>query len=168
LPQMRGLAAHGTKPLRDAPWTLRCAEPMVIVLRHLVAQDRRQAVHNRGFNVGRTAGNLRIRDIALIVQEEVPDCRVEFSCAAADKRCYRVNCDHLRQTVPSFQPIWDMGGGVRQLCQALRDARLTADEFESPDFQLIAHVRQRLEHGELDASLRCVRGPELSVREVVQ
>ena len=37
------------------------------------------AIHNQTFNVGRTEENYRIREIADIVAETVPGCRVEYA-----------------------------------------------------------------------------------------
>ena len=48
------------------------------------------------FNVGRTDQNYRMRELAEIVAETVPGCRVEYAAdASPDKRCYRVNCDKI-------------------------------------------------------------------------
>lgn len=120
-----------------------------------VAEAPRDAVHGRTFNVGRTADNLRIREIAEIVQQEVPNCRIEYAAGAApDKRCYRVNCDRLPATVPGYQPRWDVRRGVRQIYQALRSRNIATNDFEGPTYQRVAHLQQRLAAGELSRDLR--------------
>ena len=42
----------------------------------------REAIHNETFNVGRTEENYRISELADIVAETVPGCRVEYAPAA--------------------------------------------------------------------------------------
>ena len=62
-------------------------------------------VRGEAFNVGNTADNLQIRDVAEIVGDVVPDCKTAFADgASADTRCYRVDCKKLTNTLPGFQP----------------------------------------------------------------
>ncbi len=115
----------------------------------------REKVHNLAFNVGQTAENFRIRDLAEIVHEAMPDCRVTFSQSAnADPRCYRVNCGRIQAELPGFQPQWNAHRGVEELLQAYRSVGLRLEDFEGPRFKRIDHIRWLLETGRLDASLR--------------
>ena len=62
-------------------------------------------VHNEAFNVGCTEHNYRIRDIAEIVADVVPGCRVEIaSDAGPDTRSYRVNFAKIARVLPAFKP----------------------------------------------------------------
>src|SRR5437870_12890620 len=73
-----------------------------------VLRAPREAVHNQAFNVGATEENYRVRDLAEIVRETVPHCRVEYAQGAGpDKRCYRVDCGKIRRTLPAFRPQWN-------------------------------------------------------------
>src|SRR6185295_1332434 len=57
-----------------------------------------EAVNNQAFNVGQTAHNYRIRDLAEIVASVVPGCTIEYAPdASPDTRNYRVNCDKIRR-----------------------------------------------------------------------
>ena len=44
--------------------------------------------------------------------------------------------------------------GAQQLYAAYKAVGLSLDEFEGPKFQRIAHIREQLAEGRLDASLR--------------
>ena len=86
----------------------------------------REAVHGEAFNVGSTAENYRVRDIAEIVAATVTGSRVTFAeDAGPDKRNYRVNCDKLPAAVPEFQPAWTVARGVEELWQAYQRHGLT-------------------------------------------
>jgi len=114
-----------------------------------------EVVHDRAFNVGRTDENYRIRDIAEIVAETVPDSIVEFAgTASADNRCYRANCDLIQTALPSYQPRWTARRGAEELYGVLRESRLTLQQFEGSTYQRIAHVRMLIETNVLDADLR--------------
>lgn len=114
-----------------------------------------EAVWNEAFNVGSTAHNYRIRDIAEIVTEVVPGSRLTFaSDAGPDKRSYRVDFSKLARVLPDAVPRWDARAGARQLFGAIKSARLTSEEFEGPRYQRIAHIRHLVSTGVLDADLR--------------
>ncbi|MEW6743242.1 MAG: SDR family oxidoreductase [Planctomycetota bacterium] len=125
-----------------------------------VLQAPRSLVHNQAFNVGRTDENFRIREIAEMVRDEVAGSRIEFMPGAGpDTRCYRVNCDRIRNVLPAFEPRWIVRRGIEELHAAYRHQRLTREEFESSRYMRIKHVRRLLEEGRLDASLRWRRVP---------
>ena len=120
-----------------------------------VLKAPRELVHNEAFNVGRTEENFRIRDLATIVGETVPDCEVASAEGAEpDARCYRVNCDKLPKRVPGFQPRWTARMGAKQLYEAYRRVGLTLEEFEGPRYQRLGHIRMLIAEGVLDTSLR--------------
>ena len=99
-------------------------------------------VFNEAFNVGQTAHNYRIRDLAEIVAEAVPGCTIEFAKGAGpDKRSYRVSFEKIRRRLPAFQPQWDARRGAAQLYQAYRTSGLTLEEFEGPRYQRIGHIK---------------------------
>lgn len=113
------------------------------------------AVHSEVFNVGRTEENFRIRELAAIVAETVPGCRIEYAPdGGADKRCYRINCDKIRRILPNFRPQWDARKGARELYNSYRAARLTAADIDSDRYTRVSRIRTLLKAGEIDNSLR--------------
>lgn len=117
----------------------------------------RELVHNNAFNVGVTEDNLQIRDIARIVGQTIPDCSIQFADgASSDARNYRVNCDRLPETLPSFQPQWNARLGAKELYEAYKKYGITLEDFEGPRYQRIGHIRKLIEDGALDADLRFV------------
>ena len=71
-----------------------------------------EAVFNEALNVGRTEHNYRIRDLAEIVAEAVPGCRVEIAPGASpDRRSYRVSFEKIARVLPGFKPTWDPAQG---------------------------------------------------------
>lgn len=112
-------------------------------------------VFNEAFNVGQTAHNYRIRDLAEIVAGVVPNCRIEFADdAGPDTRSYRVSFEKIRTKLPQFKPQWDAKKGAEQLYQAYRTSSLTLEEFEGPRYQRIGHIKKLLAEGILSKDLR--------------
>lgn len=120
-----------------------------------VLRAPREAVHNQVFNVGLNSENYRVRELAEIVAETVPGCRIEYAPGAdADQRCYRVDCRKLPSRLPEFQPQWDARRGARQLYEAYRKFQLRAEDFEGPRFKRVAHIQELQKQGLLSPSLR--------------
>jgi nucleoside-diphosphate-sugar epimerase len=114
-----------------------------------------EAVNNEAFNVGQTAHNYRIRDLAEIVASVVPNCIIEFADdAGPDTRNYRVSCEKIRSVLPAFQPQWDARKGAEQLFAAYRSSGLKLDQFEGPHYQRIAHIKSLLAKGLVSSGLR--------------
>lgn len=112
-------------------------------------------VRNQAFNVGQTGHNYRIRDIAEIVADVVPGCRLEFAPGASpDTRSYRVNFDKIARVLPAFRPQYDARRGAEQLYAAYRQSNLTLEEFEGPRYQRISHIQKLIAEGILAEDLR--------------
>jgi nucleoside-diphosphate-sugar epimerase len=115
----------------------------------------REVVFNEAFNVGQTEHNYRIRDIASIVAQVVPGCRLELAPdAGPDTRSYQVDFGKIARKLPAFRPQWDARRGAEQVHAAYRQAGLTLEEFEGPRYQRIGHIQRLLEDRILDQDLR--------------
>ena len=121
------------------------------------ADAPREAVHNQAFNVGITKENYRVRDLADMVAEIVPDCAVKFADGASpDLRNYNVRCDKIREVLPSFCPTWTVQDGIRELFEAYSANKLTAGDFLSSRYLRIKHVQSLLNGGLLTDDLRLI------------
>jgi nucleoside-diphosphate-sugar epimerase len=127
-----------------------------IALSYVAALEApREAVHDRAFNVGTTTENYQIRELAEIVRDVVPGCRIEYAPdAGADLRCYRVDCNRIARELHGFKPQWTARRGVEQLYDVYRQVGLTLEEFEGERFMRIAHVKKLVDDGLLDGDLR--------------
>ena len=115
----------------------------------------RGLIHNEAFNIGATSENYQIRDLAEIVKDIVPNCRIEYAPdASPDLRCYRVDCTKIAKTLHGFKPQWTARRGAEQLYLAYNNVGLTIEDFEGEKFKRISHVTKLIADGMLDDSLR--------------
>ena len=115
----------------------------------------RQLVHDEAFNVGASAENYRIRDLAEIVEEVVPGARASFATGGGpDERSYRVDCSKIARVLPGFAPQWTVRRGVKQLCDAYARNGLTFEDFTGTRYLRINRIRELQEAGQLDDELR--------------
>jgi nucleoside-diphosphate-sugar epimerase len=123
-----------------------------------VLQAPEEKVFKQAFNVGQSAHNYRIVELAEIVAEVVPNCKIEYSPdAGPDKRSYRVSCEKIHETLPDFKPQWDARKGAQQLYEAYQKMDLSLAEFEGPRYQRIAHIKMLMNEGVIDKELRKVQ-----------
>ena len=113
----------------------------------------RDAVHSQVFNVGDSAQNYQVREIADAVAAVFPDCQLSFGTHGGDDRSYRVNFDRIHERLPGFGCDWDAPRGARQLFDVF-----TRIELDEPTFTGRGHTRLRqLQHliatKQLDADL---------------
>ncbi len=118
-----------------------------------------EAVHNETFNVGRMEENYRVRELATIVAETVPGCRVDYAPGGGpDTRCYRISCEKISRLLPGFRPQWTARKGALELYNAYRAAGLRREDLESGRYTRLRHIKGLLQAGCLDASLRWTDG----------
>jgi nucleoside-diphosphate-sugar epimerase len=114
-----------------------------------------EVVFNEAFNVGQTAHNYRIRDLADIVAKVVPGCSLTFADdAGPDKRSYRVSFEKIKRKLPAFKPQWDARTGAEQLYKAYLTSGVTLEEFEGSRYQRIGHIKKLLAERILGDDLR--------------
>jgi nucleoside-diphosphate-sugar epimerase len=114
-----------------------------------------ELVRNQAFNVGRTAENYRVRELAEFVRQTVPGCEIEYAAdASPDARNYRVSCDKIARVLPGFTPQWTAPRGVQQLYDTFVRHELKVEDFEGPRYRRIDRITSLLADGQLDSWLR--------------
>lgn len=118
----------------------------------------RETIHNQAFNVGVTAENYQVRELAEIVKGTVAGCTLEYAAdAGPDPRSYRVDFGKLVRTFPAFKPRWNASFGAKDLYAALQEADVTLEEFQGRKYIRLAQIRHLLGSDQLDGTLRWVR-----------
>ena len=94
------------------------------------------AVNGEVFNVGATAENYRIHELAAIVAAEFPGCEVTVGPSGGDNRSYRVNFDKIANRLPGFSCRWTARAGAAELRRLFERI-----EFDSATHQFRAYTR---------------------------
>jgi nucleoside-diphosphate-sugar epimerase len=110
----------------------------------------RDIVHNQIFNVGDTAHNYQVREIAEIVAETFPGCQVSFGSSGSDNRSYRVSFEKINSTLPGFKCEWDARRGAKQLFELFSAIQMTPDMFTFRGFTRLKQLEYLLQTGQLD------------------
>jgi nucleoside-diphosphate-sugar epimerase len=115
----------------------------------------RELVHDEAFNVGASAENYTIREIAEAVEQVVPGAKATFAEGSGpDKRSYRVDCSKLARVLPDAAPRWTVPLGAEQLARAYEERGMTREDFAGPRYLRVKRVRELQDAGRLDDELR--------------
>lgn len=112
----------------------------------------RERVHNQVINVGNTQHNYQVREIAEIIAEVFPGCRLRFGERGGDTRSYRVSFDKIGELLPDFRCQWSARDGARQLRALFARIQLSRATFEHPAYTRLKQLRYLLESGQLDSN----------------
>ena len=110
----------------------------------------RDAINNEIFNVGDTAHNYQVREIAQIVAEVFPGCDLSFGDQGADNRSYRVSFEKINTLLPGFSCEWDAERGARQLRSVFERIDLSGEEFTGPGFTRLKRLQELLDTGQIN------------------
>jgi nucleoside-diphosphate-sugar epimerase len=110
----------------------------------------REAVANEVFNVGDTNHNYRVREIAEIVGDVFPGCKVSFGPPSPDNRSYRVSFDKIRKHLPGFKCRWDARRGAEQLHDLFKRIDLTEEVFNYRAFTRLKQLEYLIRTHQID------------------
>ena len=117
----------------------------------------RKQIHNQAFNVGVSGDNYRIRELAEIVRETVPGCKIVYSDGRiSDTRSYRVDFSKLASTFQSTPFKWNARLGALELFETLNKIGLKLDDFQGRRYIRLNQLRALLGSRVVDANLRWV------------
>jgi nucleoside-diphosphate-sugar epimerase len=109
-----------------------------------------EAVHNEIFNVGDTNHNYRVKEVAEIVADVFPGCKLSFGSSGADNRSYRVSFEKIRKHLPGFSCDWDARKGAEQLYRVFKQVDMTSDVFQFRSFTRLKQLEYLLNTQQID------------------
>jgi nucleoside-diphosphate-sugar epimerase len=110
----------------------------------------RDVIHNQIFNVGETANNYQVREIAEIIAGIFKGCQLSFGDSGSDNRSYRVSFDKINTQLPGFKCDWNAQRGAQQLFDLFNQIDLTHETFESRGFTRLKQLEYLLRTQQID------------------
>ena len=116
----------------------------------------KEKVSGEIFNVGSNEDNFSVREIAEMVEEIVPESKIEFSeDASKDSRSYKVNFDKIKNQL-GFKTDWNLKEGVKQIYEILKKKNFSEVDFKDKDFHRMANIKWLIEQEKIDNNLRFI------------
>lgn len=113
-------------------------------------EAKRDIIHNQIFNVGDSAHNYQVKDIAAAVAETFPNCQLSFGIQGSDNRSYKVSFDKINETLPGFKCDWDVRQGAQQLLDLFSLVDLDEETFTFRTFTRLKQLEYLLETQQID------------------
>ncbi len=110
----------------------------------------RDIIHNQIFNVGDTAQNYQVKEIAQIVAEIFTGCQLSFGENGADNRSYRVSFEKINKLLPGFKCEWNAQRGAQQLFDLFSQIDLSEDIFLSRGFTRLKQLEYLIRTQQID------------------
>ena len=116
-------------------------------------------------NVGKDENNMRIIDIAKLIKNEIPGCKISFLEKKSnveeifkdrkiqdgvDVRTYKVDFSKLNETFPELKLIWNMKNGIGNLLEFLETYLLNENKFKQREFYRLQQLEFLLSTKQLD------------------
>jgi len=138
------MISDGT-PWRPMVHALDIAKAIVCTL-----EAPRELVHNQIYNVGDGRQNYQVKQLAGIVADVFPGCRLSFGEQGADNRSYRVNFDKINSQLPGFRCDWDARRGAQQLYELFKRIDLTHEQFAGRGHTRLKQLEYLIRTGQID------------------
>lgn len=110
----------------------------------------RDIIHNQIFNVGDTANNYRVKEIAEVIADAFPGCELSFGESGSDNRSYRVSFEKINSILPGFKCDWQAKDGAQQLFNLFKQIDMTADTFLFRGFTRLKQLEYLIGTGQID------------------
>jgi nucleoside-diphosphate-sugar epimerase len=111
----------------------------------------RDMVHNQIFNVGDNAENYQVKEIAQIVADVFPDCKLTFGTSNGDNRSYRVSFDKIHAKLLGFQCRRNARTGATQLRELFERIGMTRETFQFRAFTRLNQLQYLIDTRQIDA-----------------
>jgi nucleoside-diphosphate-sugar epimerase len=110
-------------------------------------------VNGQIFNVGVTAENYRVREIAAIVAQVFPGCEVTVGPPSPDNRSYRVSFDKIATRLPGFKSRWTVRQGAEELRRLFERIEFSQSTYEFRAFTRLRQLQYLQRTGQIDHDL---------------
>jgi nucleoside-diphosphate-sugar epimerase len=117
------------------------------------AEAPADAINGEIFNVGATAENYRIREIAEIVARAFPGCEVSAGPPSQDNRSYRVSFDKIATKLPGFKSRWTAQKGAQELRQLFERIEFSRETHQFRAFTRLKQLQYLQRTHQIDADL---------------
>lgn len=128
-------------------------------------------------NVGDTSQNFQIINLAKMVQQEIPGCKLTFLSQnsnlkdnfelikdrkiqdGVDSRNYKISFEKIEKVFPKFKCEWTVKKGIKEMLKKFKDIKLTKVQFEDINFYRLQKFEWLIRKGYLTEDLKWIKNP---------
>jgi nucleoside-diphosphate-sugar epimerase len=110
----------------------------------------RETIHDEVFNVGSSASNYQIRQIAEVIADLVPGCDLQLG-ESSDKRNYRIDFSKIEASLPGYSCEWDIERGVGELLDVFGRIGFDEPTYRWRGYTRLVQIRHLLATAQIDS-----------------
>lgn len=110
----------------------------------------RDIIHNQIFNIGDTANNYQVKEIAEIIASIFEGCKLSFGDSGSDNRSYRVSFEKINTKLPGFKCDWNAQLGAQQLYDLFNQIDMTQEMFQFRGFTRLKQLEYLIRTQQID------------------
>jgi len=119
-----------------------------------VIETPKEKVNQQSYNVGQNSENYQIKDIAKIVGEIVPNCKVEITGEhGGDSRSYRIDFTKIQNELPNFKPKWKLKPAIEDIYNGFIESGMNDKKFNGRYFIRLKQLEYLINQDKLDKNL---------------
>jgi len=91
------------------------------------------------FHLGEEANNKTVKEIAEIVQSQLPESKIEMNPGKpSDRRDYRINCQKLKNII-GWEAEYSVEDGIKELIEKFNvlDLKWDADKYRNSSYEYV-------------------------------
>jgi nucleoside-diphosphate-sugar epimerase len=111
----------------------------------------REVVHNQVFNVGDSRENYRVREIAEIIAEAFPSCKLTFGISDGDNRSYQVSFEKINSQLPGFKCQRNAPLGAKQFRELFERIDMSAEIFKHRGYTRLKQLEHLIKTQQIDS-----------------
>lgn len=125
-------------------------------------------------NVGSDENNLKVIEIAKIIQRAIPGCELKFLAenpeldkeglirdrkikSGGDTRTYKVSFEKIKETLPGFKCEWSVERGVKDMAAKLEEISFNMEIFKRRGFYRLQQLEYLYENGNISDDLQWLK-----------
>lgn len=88
-------------------------------------------IAGKSFNIGIPGGNFRVKEIADVVRELIPNCKIKYTNEHFDNRTYKVSFRKILNDLKNYyKPEFNLLSGGRELLNFFKQINFSASDFQ--------------------------------------
>ena len=121
----------------------------------MVSEEDLEKVEGQFFNNGSDDLNIKVRDLAYIVKNQIPDTEVEIlNDVDVDSRSYKASFKKFKDFFPDFKFEYTPEIGVKDLHEKLLELGFNYQDFESGKFVRLKKLSELIKNDLVDSQLK--------------
>ena len=125
------------------------------MLKSIIDKEDLEKVEGQFFNNGSDDLNIKVRDLAYIVKNQIPDTEVEIlNDVDVDSRSYKASFKKFKDFFPDFKFEYTPEIGVKDLHEKLLELGFNYQDFESGKFVRLKKLSELIKNDLVDSQLK--------------